>query len=493
MPYRGDITTTRAPGTKKIGPAFDSMGAVEADKFVNFLTSNIFPASGDWIQLSSRDETQRGALDDATGETLELLAESNFYPEASKALRDNAVIGNALLYFEQASPRMQEDGTTWGGLAFEAVPFANYYHLLDRDGTPLYVARKVNMPVFRAEQFFVRKGDMFKAKGRFEMDNVELAYIARPVYGETWSAEGYWLDCEMHKVVRKEKLSYFPFAASRWDTAAGENYGVGRGHLARPVAKGRNELKRQILMAAGRDLNPALLTEHESIMNLDKGTAGIMVIKPSTQNKPEYLRSGTDYQAAQAVATEDAEQIRTAFMTDLLEPSTAVERSAEGSRQRQARIVQSIAAPAASLSSDFLRPIVENVIGLARAGGRLASLDGIDAMEINFVSPFLSLQKQQSVQKVADLMNLLGNLQSVTGNETVLDSIDLDAATTYIAKNSDVPAKILKDPTPAREARASIEAMDKAVEAQKVLGADGVPQDLTTLRSQTPGLLGGLE
>ena len=53
MPYRGDITTRYSPGERR-KPLFDSFGAVEADRFVNFLNGTLYPSSSDWVKYRVR-------------------------------------------------------------------------------------------------------------------------------------------------------------------------------------------------------------------------------------------------------------------------------------------------------------------------------------------------------------------------------------------------------------------------------------------------------
>jgi hypothetical protein len=472
LPWRFELDTSPDPNRQKIGGSFDSMAAVEADKLVNFVVGNVFPPSGDWARLYARgaedDRQLQSKLDEATEEVLSMLAESNFYQQASLALRDLVIIGNAYVYMEPRPAKARDDGTTFNGLDFEAVPFNRVWRLVDRKGEPLIVARKFCMRAFEAEQFFTRPGDSFSFKGD-PMEEIDFIHMIRREKDGSYPSR--WIRMDVERSVRQAKMSFMPYAISRWDVVDGEQYGVGRGHLARPTAAGRNELKRQILMAAGRDLGPSLMVEHDSIMNVDRAAHGLLVLKPSVVNRPEYLQSQTNYQAAQQVAMEDAEQIRSAFLTDLIGEPDGIERSAEGVRVRQARMVQAAASPAQNISTNFLRPIIQSTVNLMRAGGMLEMLDGIeDNVELAFVSPFFTLQKQQAVQKVADFLGFKAQLQQLAQRDDLLDDVDFDKASAYISDNSDIPAFILKNPEEIRQARAELAAMDKALQAQKMLG-----------------------
>ena len=493
MPWRFELNTESDPNNPRIEGSFDSLAAVEADKLVNFVVGNVFPPTGDWLRLTGRGQRDtpqtRQIFDEATDELLGILAESNFYTQAAYALRDDVVTGNGYLYLEPREAVVQEDGTTFNGIDYEAVPFNRIWRLLDRHGRPFIVAREFKMIGYEAEDFFQQSlvgkhGDMLEELCFYHLTQKTQNPTADHKYDTRWI----WADKD--KSIRTGKLSYMPYSVSRWDVVDGEQYGVGRGHLARPTAAGRNELKRQVLMSAGRDINPTLLVEHDSIMNLDRASHGIIIMKPSVANRPEYLNTNTNYAAAQQVAQEDAEQIRAAFLTDLLGEPDAVERSAEGSRQREARIVQQVASPAQNISTNFLAPAIEGTIGLARAGGRLAMLDGLeDNVEVTFVSPFFTLQKQQAVQKVADFLNFKVQMSQLAQRPDLLDDVNFDKASAYISKNSDIPQEILNDEESTaerREGRVNLEAADRAVAAASQLGQ--IPQ----VQAQVPGDLSGI-
>ena len=47
QPFRGDITTKKSPGGKRIGSVFDTTAMNAADSFVNFLKSAVLPSSSE--------------------------------------------------------------------------------------------------------------------------------------------------------------------------------------------------------------------------------------------------------------------------------------------------------------------------------------------------------------------------------------------------------------------------------------------------------------
>jgi hypothetical protein len=103
MPYRGDITTIRSQGSRRITGVFDTTAMQAADTFVNFLKGAIIPSGTDWVRLRAKPPFDaqveiRMILDRVATKILSALADSNFYTEAASFIRDFAVLGNGTLH-----------------------------------------------------------------------------------------------------------------------------------------------------------------------------------------------------------------------------------------------------------------------------------------------------------------------------------------------------------------------------------------------------------
>jgi len=230
----------------------------------------------------------------------------------------------------------------------------------------------------------------------------------------------------------------------------GEDYGRGRGHLARADALGINELRRQILIAAGKDLNPPLMVEHDTMVELDITPNGLMVTRPPIKMGPQYLKSETRYDVADAIARLDREQIQKAFLGDLLDEPETQPRSAEESRQRQSRALQRLSASADIVNYEFLDPMITSIIDVMQRSGHLPELDMLAEkmpnaeVEISYQSPFFTAQKASGSMRIQAFLERRLALYQATQNPVYLDDISPDQLAKYDAMVSDIPAVILR-------------------------------------------------
>lgn len=466
QPFRGDITTKRAPGSKRIGAVFDTTAMGAADTFVNFLKSAVLPSSTDWLRISARgaenNQIAKAMLDDASIKILRALSESNFYVQATNALRDFAILGNSTLYVEESTPALSEDGSTFSGLFFEAVPVESMWWMLGKGQYVVMAVREMELPASDAFTYFggmpgpaaqqaLSGGNPMEliTYHNFVFPTGDASPVKEPVQTKKKYASVYI--CESSKTLVKEGgYDFMPYTISRFMLVSGEEYGRGKGHLARPDAAGINELRRQILIAAGRDLNPPLMVEHDTMVELDIAPNGIMVTRPPQKMNPQFLKSGTDYAVADLIARQDREQILKTFLGDVLQEPDSQPRSAEESRQRQVRAIQRLAAPAEVVNYEFLQPVINTTIRIMSRGGALPELDrvaeilGGTTIDIEFVSPFFTAAKAASALRVQAFLERRLAMFQATQDPAFLDDLDPDKIAAYDADMSDVPAQIFR-------------------------------------------------
>ena len=500
QPFRGDITTKKSPGSKRIGSVFDTTAMQAADSFVNFLKSAVLPSSTDWLRLKARkagsDIEVRALLDRAAMKILEALGDSNFYIQATQALRDFAILGNSTLYVEENTPRLNDDGTTFAGLLFEAVPVGNMWWLLGKDGSPIMAVKELDLPATDAYSYFAGQAGEAASKamsGGNPMELIRYYHFVFPTAGSSpvrsavntdkkWASVYY---CEASASVIKEGgYDFLPYTISRFMVVDGEEYGRGKGHLARPDAAGINELRRQILIAAGRDLNPPLMVEHDTMVELDIAPNGIVVTRPPQKMNPQFLKSGTDYGVADLIARQDRDQILKIFLGDVLQEPDSQPRSAEESRQRQVRAIQRLAAPAEAVNHEFLQPMIDTVIQIMVRGGALPELEEVGDMlggttiDVEFASPFFTAAKASSALRVQAFLERSLAIYQATQDDAYMEYLDPDKIAAYNAEMSDVPAVIFRtdeEVNARRQAKADKAAQQRMMELMAATQG-GTPQ-----------------
>jgi len=499
MPWRGDITTKRSAGHKRLSGVFDSTAILMSEQFASFLKGSVVPSGSDWLRLSidgtDDDVEVRTLLDNVARRTLKELSRSNFYPQTGAFLRDMSVLGNGTMCVMQRPKRKPG----WNGLMFEAVPVSRVWFHIGPSQTPEIIYREIEMTAVDAFRFFNGNPGMAAAKalgGGRKMD--EFTYLHCVYLNEDgipggltapenkpWISQWIAMEGEYGEVIRTSGFENSPYIVGRWMVVDGEEYGRGRGHLARIDAKGLNELRRQILIAVGKDLLPPVVVENESVVEFDVGPDGIMVSKPPIKFNPYHLRSGADINIADQMARLDREQIKAAFFGDALSEPETQDRSAEASQLRQARAIQKMAAPAEVVDKDFLAPTIQTVIEILFRAGQLPELNQLGEIlgeaeaDVQFVSPFFTSQKTSSLQRIdAFLAKRLALFQGSGQNPAWLRDFDPERITKIERRLGDLPAEMFlteNEIEDIKEAEAQRDAMDQIIKLQSALGGGSQP------------------
>jgi len=500
MPYRGDITTKTSPGSRRVRGIFDTTAMNAADSFVNFIKGAIIPSGNDWVRLRAKPPFSdvlevRQVLDFVAERILGALADSNFYKESSSFLRDFAVLGNSTLHVREATPQLGKKNETFGGLVFESIPIGDMWWQVGNTGRPDMLMRQIVMTSLDAFRFFegqagadvehkltsndpmgevsflhcVFENEDFLPNGIISPENRKFVSVYISGAGQISGNFGTTGSIGGPTIIRKGGFDTCPYIVARWMIVDGEEYGRGRGHLARADAMGINELRRQILIAAGKDLNPPLMVEHDTVVELDITPNGLMVTRPAVKMGPQYLKSDTNYAVADLIARQDRDQIKKAFLGDILDEPETQPRSAEESRQRQNRALARLSASADTVNYEFLDPLIQSVIDLMHRGGALPELDLLKQMapdadfEIVYQSPFFTAQRQSGVNRVQSFMERRLAMYQITQDPVWLDDIDSSAVANYDARHSDIPPQILRsqeEVSAIREARAQRQMME---------------------------------
>jgi hypothetical protein len=473
-----------------------------ADTFVNFLKGAIIPSGTDWVRLRAKPPFDaqveiRMILDRVATKILSALADSNFYTEAASFIRDFAVLGNGTLHVKEDRPMLGEDGSTFGGLVFQAIPVGRMWWNVGHKGKPFFIAREIEMPAIDAYRFFEGYAgeQVDQCLGMDDpMENVRFIHFVYenenkiPKTKMKSPEDKPWVSCYMAdidmdpRIIKEGGFDHCPYIIARWMVVDGEEYGRGRGHLARPDALGINELRRQVLIAAGKDLNPPLMVEHDTMVELDITPNGLMVTRPPVKMGPQYLKSETRYDVADLIARQDREQIQKAFLGDLLDEPETQPRSAEESRQRQSRALQRLSASADIVNYEFLDPLITSIIEIMQRAGHLPELDMLAErmpnaeIEISYQSPFFTAQKASGSMRIQAFLERRLALYQATQNPVYLDDISPDQLARYDAMVSDIPAIILRTPEQVEALRLARAEREMQQQQQQAMQAPQQPQ-----------------
>lgn len=503
MPWRDDIVTRRSPGQKRVTGMWDSTATLLAEQFSSFLKGSVLPSGSDFIRLelegAEDDLGVRRILDNMALRTLRELSHSNFYTAASTFLLDFSVIGNGVMSTSRRPAKTTSQRGKWNGLLYEPIPPSRVWWLGGSGGDVDMIVREVEFTATDAFRFFEGEPGAtvmgLLSSGRFmqTLNFYHFVYLNEDGIpgGMTAPSEKPWISQWVQdqggapELVRESGYERCPFTVSRWMLVDGDEYGCGRGHIARVDAKGLNELRRQILIATGRDLLPPLVVEKESLVDFDRSYDGIMVSKPSMREKPWHLMSGSNYVAADAIARLDRAQISAAFYGDALSESAAEPRSAEESRQRQIRAIQRMAAPSEVVDRQFLGPVISATIEILYENGQLPEMDELAKIapgreiDVKFVSPFFTQQKAAPLQEVDNFLARRLQLYAGTQDKVWLRDVNPEGVTRLERRLRDLPAEVFlleEDVEAQKEIEAQQAAMAQALEIRAALSGGSRPR-----------------
>lgn len=484
MPFRGEVYTERRAGDSRVGSMVDGTGARSSDKFQSFIRANTFPPDSDWVFLNpSFDFREDQRVHDALWATAQrlLLAfqDSNFYQAAGTSIRDQSVFGNGPFLTQLDKPIVSENDpeNTFGGFLFESVPIWRVWIIEGAGGRIIGVFREFEMPAIDAYRWFDRKPgqaamEELEENGR-SLEKVKYMQYVFPreksipgaLDHETDAPWVSWIFCTGNgewEPIQEEGMLSNPYVVPRMGVPdrAGP-YGYGPGAFARPDAMGTNELKAQILIAAGRDMNPPTIVEARSTLNMDLGPNGRIVMKGPKRLAPQPYVTGSRYDVAEALRLQYTTDVRKTFMADLLEQPDSQPRSAEESFRLRQMALLNLAAPAQAIITEFLNPVIETCILLMESKGALPELTALSqelgpvAFTPRYQSPLFTAQNKPKVDEVRESLLFRVQMQQGSEDQSWLDGLDPDGYDRYEKAALALPADVSRSEEEIEEIRAA--------------------------------------
>ncbi len=487
LPYRGPIDARSGDSTMWHEAVTDSTAMQGMNRLANFLKAQLFPASSNWLSFAHPEHAGRVTIRvrqlyvDAALRVQRTLSGTNFYIANTHGIRDLAAIGNAVILPQRITRR---DGSP--GYTFTPVHILRCWWETNLADEIARIFVGYEMPALWAYQFFdgapgpgaleaIRAGDSYRMLKYLHVVHVNEKDIPGGLPAVTnLPFVSLWLEMNAETAILRERgFKNFPYVVARASVPDGEVYGTGLGHIARPDALGVNEGRRQILISIQRDLNPRLMVENESVVQVQAGPSGTMVIRRPHRLVPQYLHSESNYAAAEAVFNRDRAQILATFLADSLGEPESQPRSAEETIERRRRALEQLAVVGEIADHQTLAPQIQWVVSDMMEHGELPELEqvvrltGIDQLEVTFTSPFFTALKSQEFQKLRAFVFDSVALAKAKEDPGILDWIDSDQYMQDAASFSDVNPGLFRTPAQVaerRRARAGRNAIDRLAE-----------------------------
>jgi hypothetical protein len=239
-----------------------------------------------------------------------------------------------------------------------------------------------------------------------------------------------------------------PVVVPRWMLIPDSVYAVGPVLDALPDAKTLNELCRMDLAAGDLAIAGMWIAEDDGVLNprtVKVGPRKIIVANSVDSMKP--LMTGSNFQYADAKIQRLQASIRKTLMADQLQAQDGPAMTATEVHVRVALIRQLLGPVYGRLQAEYLQPLIERCFGIAYRAGVLGqapdSLAGRN-FTVRYLSPLARSQKLEQVTAIDTLVAGAVQVAAETQDPSILDNIDMDAATRFKGEALSVPGEVLR-------------------------------------------------
>lgn len=503
-PMRGDVSTVRSEGEERRFGIHDSTCMFASDVFNNFFVNMIAPQGADWLRVSPPQMLMdvrlvRDVMAVSELRVLRALASSNFYQVLPVSVKDGHVIGNGVLLGKHRQPMIQQDGSTFNGLAFEAPMMRRVWWALGEAGQVMYFVREVEFRAIEAARRFQNPGQhcmrMLSQKRHFEKcrylhfvypneDEIPHGLRQMGMQRKPWASQ--WIAIsETPEVVQQGGFDVNPYSSILWIRTAGENYARGIGHIVRVDGRTLNQMQEYKLTAIGQDVLPPLMIEEDTDVELDMGPRGLMVISPPERMEPRYLSTNANYSALENGMNEARTSVFRAYMTEVILGPDTQTRSATQAAQNMMKTLTSMGTVAAN-ARVFLAQALANIVSIMAQNGALPELVALETrlgqpltLEIDFTSPLFEAQRAAPVVRTFNYVAQKVELDNATDRRfpEILADIDWRAFSKEMRERSDVlPIFLSEDEIEDKARMRNRMAAEERIRENVAFAAENVPK-----------------
>lgn len=461
LPQAADFGMQRSPGERRTEKMYDGTAALASYRAVAACSAFFWPSNQRYQKLTTSNEALNKVhrvkvwMDEVT----DRLFKARYSPRAAfeaqmgEAALQWFVFGTGLLFVE--------DNIKQQALSYRSLHLGQTYIAEGPGG-------KVDT-VFRCWKWSLRNIDRkwpgklpqrYRAKLEQSPDEeVEVAHAVLPRDEYEPARAGYlgwpWASCYFLPATR-DKLDEggfrtWPFAVLRYMTSPGEVYGRSPAWLALSNIRVLNTMKRTVLGAAQKVVDPPLLAYEDGILNAFSQAPGALNfggVDSQGNQLVKPLITGADVKLGLDLMDKEREIISGAFMMDvfraLVENPQMTATQALELMQERATIMSPIGG---RLESEGLGPMTECELDLLSAAGQLPDMppelvEAAGEYRIEYTSPM------RRAMRASDAIAITRTLESAVPlaqiDPSALDAFDIQASMRELAEINGYPTKALR-------------------------------------------------
>lgn len=506
LPRRMGFTSEWTPGAQKTERLFDTAPMLAARDLASTIDGLIKPRQTQWFRIETEDDALM--QDDEVKEWLHYAADAlyreiyrpqaRFSQATGEADADIVVIGNAFVLCTENKDK--------NGLLFRTTHMKDTHFVENADGAvdTVHLTERVALTVAAQRWGYDNLSEASKKMLRDDKGHEKVKFIQ--VIEPRNERDPRRTDA-MHKPFRlcvveadEKHKAYesgedeFPGAGVRWDTTAGETYGRGPGTLALPDAQTCQQIKKTLLKAGHRAVDPPWIAARSMLLGpAQNQPGGLTYFDPVESGKfgsdpVKQLDSRAQLPFGLELLQQEREEVAAAFYRHVLNlPVDGPEMTATEIVQRRQEMIRGVGAPLANLESDYVAPLVDRAFSIMMERSRRFKFEGGpaafhrpppeklqgNALKFKFSSPIDKAKRQ--IESTNTGQWLLRVLEMSKVDPEIKDIADFDAALRFDADANDVAPGAVRSPDQVQALREhrdqQRQMMENLAGAEQVAGA----------------------
>ena len=461
LPQAADFGMQRSPGERRTEVMFDGTAALAAQRAVAAVSSFFWPSNQRYQRLSTTSEALNKVhrvkvyMESMT----DLLFRARYSPRAAfeaqmgEAALQWFVFGTGLMFID--------DDIKGQRLSYRSLHLGNTYICEGEGGKVDTVMRCWRWPVRNIEKRWPGKlpAKLQEVLAKRPDEQIEVAHVVMPrdeyspdkpgYMGWPW-ASCYFIPSEKHKLEEGGYQSW-PFAVLRYMTSPGEVYGRSPAWLALSNIRTLNTMKRSILGAAQKVVDPPLLASEDGVLGVFSQAPGHMNyggLDPQGNQLVKPLLTGAKVELGIELMDKEREIISGAFMMDvfraLVENPQMTATQALELMQERATIMSPIGG---RLESEGLGPMTERELQILSDAGQLPPMppELIEAQgeyQIEYTSPMRKAMRASEAIAITRTLEAAIPLAQI--DPSALDAFDIPKTMRELAEINGYPASAMR-------------------------------------------------
>jgi len=471
LPGEAQFLGPRTPGEDRQDKLYDATGALALRKYAAILESLGMPRTAVYHTLKPADESleEDYEVKGFFEELNKLIFRRRYAPHAGftgalgTAHYCHGSLGNASLFVDEVPGR---------GIRYRAIPLSESYYAENHVGIVDTLYRRFQYSARQAASQWPKSlppqintaleknpDQMFWfIHATLPVDEAQRRrYPAGAKFASTWI-------CQDFKSVLEESHYFsWPYPTMRDVTLAGEVYARGPAVWVLPTLKTLNEMKRTIVRAGQKAVDPPLmLTEDGALQgfNLRPGALNGGALNDSGEELVKPFNPGARVDIGVELMEIEQRIINDSFYVTLLQVVVDHPQMTATESLQRAQEQGMLLGPVIGRQQEFLGQLVEREIDLLARSGELPPMPEVlleagGEYKIEYDGPLTRIQRSGESLAVARTLETVGPLAAV--DPSLLDNYDTDQIARDVAQINGMPVKQLRDPKAVAELRAKRE------------------------------------